>query len=211
MTVDGVEALRQRLGGVVRRPRRNGRAGQRRRRGYSRWSLLEPLDPVEDRSEPIARQLLDRYGVIFPELLARDALTYRWRDLVRVLRRLEARGEIRGGRFVSGFVGEQFALPEAVDLLRKTKNSEPDGRFIAISACDPLNLAGIISPGHRVPAVVRNRLVVRDGLPIVSMENGSVVELSNVSPEIMELAKATLSVPISHAGYQMEQPDLVTV
>ena len=211
VTVDGVEALRQRLGGVVRRPRRNGRAGQRRRRGYSRWSLLEPLDPVEDRSEPIARQLLDRYGVIFPELLARDALTYRWRDLVRVLRRLEARGEIRGGRFVSGFVGEQFALPEAVDLLRKTKNSEPDGRFIAISACDPLNLAGIISPGHRVPAVVRNRLVVRDGLPIVSMENGSVVELSNVSPEIMELAKATLSVPVSHAGYQMDQPDLVTV
>ncbi|MCI0898992.1 MAG: hypothetical protein J4O11_11910, partial [Chloroflexi bacterium] len=67
------------------------------------------------------------------------------------------------------------------------------------------------SPGHRVPAVVRNRLVVRDGLPIVSMENGSVVELSNVSPEIMELAKATLSVPVSHAGYQMDQPDLVTV
>ena len=218
VTVDGVEALRQRLGGAARRPRReNGRNaslrrdGQRRRRGYSRWSLLEPFDPVADRSEPIARQLLDRYGVIFPELLARDALTYRWRDLVRVLRRLEARGEIRGGRFVSGFVGEQFALPEAVELLRKTRNSEPDGRCIVISACDPLNLAGIISPGRRVPSVVRNRLVVRDGLPIASMENGSIVELANLSAEIIEQAKVVLSVPISHAGYRMDRPDLVTV
>ena len=218
VTVDGVEALRQRLGGTARRPRRNGRDGRsnrrtslERRRGYSRWSLLESFDPVDDRSEPIARQLLDRYGIIFPELLARDALTYRWRDLVRVLRRLEARGEIRGGRFVSGFIGEQFALPEAVELLRKTKNAEPDGRFIAISACDPLNLAGIISPGHRVPSVVRNRLVVRDGLPIASMENGLIVELANVDPEIMDQAKIALSVPISHAGYPMDQPDLVTV
>ena len=217
VTVDGVEALRQRLGGTARRPRRNGRGnrsnrrpGLERRRGYSRWSLLESFDPVDDRSEPIARQLLDRYGVIFPELLARDALTYRWRDLVRVLRRLEARGEIRGGRFVSGFIGEQFALPEAIELLRKTKNAEPDGRFIALSACDPLNLAGIISPGHRVPSVVRNRLVVRDGLPIASMENGSIVELAKVGPEIMDQAKITLSVPISHAGFPMDQPDLVT-
>ncbi|MCH8988478.1 MAG: DEAD/DEAH box helicase [Chloroflexi bacterium] len=220
VTVDGVEALRRRLGGprsLGRRPRRsgrdsrNGRTGQNRRRGYSRWSLLEPIDPVDDRSEPIARQLLDRYGVLFPELLARDALSYRWRDLVRVLRRLEARGEIRGGRFVSGFIGEQFALPEAVELLRKTKNTEPDGRFIAISACDPLNLAGIISPGPRVSAVVRNRLVLRDGLPIASMENGSLVDLANASPEIMDQAKVVLSVPISHAGYQMDRPDLVTI
>ncbi|RUA21868.1 MAG: hypothetical protein DSY79_04050 [Chloroflexi bacterium] len=218
VTVDGVEALRQRLGGTARRPRRNGRdnrgnrrSGLDRRRGYSRWSLLESFDPVDDRSEPIARQLLDRYGVIFPELLARDALTYRWRDLVRVLRRLEARGEIRGGRFVSGFIGEQFALPEAVELLRKTRNADPDGSFIALSACDPLNLAGIISPGHRVPSVVRNRLVVRDGLPIASMENGSIVELANVDPEIMDQAKIALSVPISHAGDPMDRPDLVSV
>jgi len=218
VTVDGVESLRQRLGGIVRRPRRNGRGGRdnsrssmNRRRGYSRWSLLESFDPVDDRSEPIARQLLDRYGIIFPELLARDALTYRWRDLVRVFRRLEARGEIRGGRFVSGFIGEQFALPEAVELLRKTKNLEPDGRFIALSACDPLNLAGILSPGRRVPSVVRNRLVLQNGLPIASMENGSIVELTNVAPEIMEQAKIALSVPISHAGYPMDQPDLVSV
>ena len=112
---------------------------------------------------------------------------------------------------MSGFIGEQFALPEAVELLRKTKNTEPDGRFIAISACDPLNLAGIISPGPRVAAVVRNRLVLRDGLPIASMENGSLVDLANASPEIMDQAKAVLSVPISHADYQMDRPDLVTI
>jgi len=218
VTVDGVEALRQRLGGTARRPRRNGRDGRdnnrsrlNRRRGYSRWSLLETFDPVDDRSEPIARQLLDRYGVIFPELLARDALTYRWRDLVRVLRRLEARGEIRGGRFVSGSIGEQFALPEAVEQLRKAKNAGPGARFIALSACDPLNLAGILSPGHRVPSVVRNRVVYHDGSPIVSMENGSVVELTNVSTEVMERAKVALRVPISQAGYHLDQPDLVTV
>ncbi|MDA0264294.1 MAG: DEAD/DEAH box helicase [Chloroflexi bacterium] len=219
VTVDGVEALRQRLGGTPRRPQRPGSSHRgrnrptdvRRRRGYSRWSLLEPIDPVEDRSEPIARQLLDRYGIIFPELLARDALSYRWRDLVRVLRRLEARGEIRGGRFVSGFIGEQFALPEAVEQLRKTKNAEPDGRFIAVSACDPLNLAGILSPGPRVPSVVRNRLVYRDGVAIGSMENGAFTALTNVSPKILEQAKVVLSVPISHSLYAVDQPDLVTV
>ena len=112
---------------------------------------------------------------------------------------------------MSGFIGEQFALPEAVELLRKTNNSEPDGRFISLSACDPLNLAGIISPGHRVPSVVRNRLVVRDGIPIASMENGSVVELVNDSSEIMDQAKKALSVPMSHAGYRMDSPDLVVV
>ncbi|NQW22314.1 MAG: DEAD/DEAH box helicase [SAR202 cluster bacterium] len=216
VTVDGVEALRQRLGGTARRPRnsqRNGRvdrAGQRRRRGYSRWSLLESFEPVEDRSEPIARQLLDRYGLVFPELLARDSLSYRWRDLVRVLRRLEARGEIRGGRFVSGFIGEQFALPEAVEQLRKIKNTEPDGRFIAVSACDPLNLAGIISPGPRVAAVVRNRLVFQDGVAIASMENGVFVPQANVGTEIMERARVVLSVPISQSEYPMDQPNLVT-
>jgi ATP-dependent Lhr-like helicase len=124
---------------------------------------------------------------------------------------LEARGEIRGGRFVSGYIGEQFALPEAVNQLRKTKNTEADGRFISVSAYDSLNLAGITSLGRKVPAFVRNRLVYRDGVPIASMENGAVVELTNVSPEIMDQAKIALSVPISHSGYQMDRPDLVIV
>ena len=142
-TADGLESMRQRLRGT-KRPRHNGKSGRarpgrgnlHRRRGYSRWSLLEPVEPVDDRTEAVARQLLLRYGILFPELLARDALAVRWRDLVRVLRRLEARGEVRGGRFVSGFVGEQFALPEAMDSLRKL-NNRADGQAMSPQAMSP--------------------------------------------------------------------------
>jgi ATP-dependent Lhr-like helicase len=214
VTSDGLEALRQRIRGT-NRPRRNskpgaGRGNLHRRRGFSRWSVLEPVDPVEDRTEAVARQLLLRYGLLFPELLARDALAVRWRDLVRVLRRLEARGEIRGGRFVAGFVGEQFALPEAVDLLRRLKGQEPDGRFVVVSACDPLNLAGILTPGNRVTAVLGNRLVYRDGVPIAAMEGGSFVPLSNTEGTVLEQAWTLLGVPIVHAAYQLEQTKLAT-
>ena len=214
VTSDGLEALRQRIRGT-KRPRRNansrpGRGNLHRRRGFSRWSVLEPVDPVEDRTEAIARQLLLRYGILFPELLARDALAVRWRDLVRVLRRLEARGEIRGGRFVAGFVGEQFALPEAVDFLRRLKGQEPDGRFVVVSACDPLNLAGILTPGNRVSAVLGNRLVFRNGIPIAAMEGGSFVALSNAEGPVLEQARQLLGVPIAHAVYQLEQEKLAT-
>ncbi len=212
VTSDGLEALRQRIWGT-KRPRRNskpGRGNLHRRRGFSRWSVLEPVDPVEDRTEAVARQLLLRYGLLFPELLARDALAVRWRDLVRVLRRLEARGEIRGGRFVAGFVGEQFALPEAVDLLRRLKGQEPDGRFVVVSACDPLNLAGILTPGNRVTAVLGNRLVYRNGIPIAAMEGGSFVPLANTEGPVLEQARTLLGVPIAHAAYQLEQADLAT-
>ena len=122
--------------------------------------------------EARAAQLLRRYGVVFPEVLARDALAPRWRDLVRVYRRSEARGEIRGGRFVTGYVGEQFAMPEAVDRLRNVRKAKPDGRLVVVSACDPLNLAGVLTPGPRVPAVLGNRVVYRDGLPVASLESG---------------------------------------
>ena len=122
--------------------------------------------------EARAAQLLRRYGVVFPEVLARDALAPRWRDLVRVYRRAEARGEIRGGRFVTGYVGEQFAMPEAVDRLRNVRKAQPDGNLVAVSACDPLNLAGVLTPGPRVPAVLGNRVVYRDGLPVASLESG---------------------------------------
>ena len=154
-TTDGLEALRQRLRrtGKPRRVQKAVKGNLHRRRGISRWWLLEPEDPPEDRTEAMARQLLHRYGVLFPELLARESLPIRWRDAARVLRRLEARGEIRGGRFVSGFVGEQFALAEAADSLRRWRNRDPDDRLIIVSACDPLNLAGILTPGPRVPSV----------------------------------------------------------
>ena len=118
--------------------------------------------------ETLARQLLRRYGVVFRDLLGREALSVAWRDLLMQYRRLELSGEVRGGRFVVGFTGEQFALPEAVDALRALRKvrSAAAAQEIRISACDPLNLVGILLPGSRVPAVPTNYLVFRDGLPV---------------------------------------------
>ncbi len=227
-TTDGLEALRQRLRGTKRsrRPsfdklrangggRTNGggslrSAPGRGRRGFSRWWLLEAVEPVEDRAEAVARQLLHRYGILFPELLARESLSCRWRDLVRVLRRLEARGEIRGGRFVSGFIGEQFALPEAADALRRWRNREPDDRLVIVSACDPLNLAGVLTPGPRVPSVPGNRLAYRNGVPIAAMDGSEFVALSNAPGGALEQARILLSLPLSHANYRLELDALAT-
>jgi ATP-dependent Lhr-like helicase len=111
--------------------------------------------------------LLRRYGVVFRDLLARESLVRSWRDLLVQYRRMELQGEIRGGRFVNGFVGEQFALPEAVESLRavrKRNDSAADSHDIKLSASDPLNLAGVILPGPRVPAVPSNFVVFRDGV-----------------------------------------------
>jgi ATP-dependent Lhr-like helicase len=99
-----------------------------------------------------------------------------------VLRRLEARGEIRGGRFVAGFAGEQFALPEAVDALRALRRREPQGAFLRVSACDPLNLVGILTPGSRVTAVAGNRVIFRDGVPVAAVEAGETRILSAIEP-----------------------------
>jgi ATP-dependent Lhr-like helicase len=103
-----------------------------------------------DSTEAFANQLLLRWGVVFRDMLARESLAPAWRDLLQVLRRMEARGEIRGGRFVSGFVGEQFARPEAVATLRAMRRDEDRSGGLVISTSDPLNLAGIILPGPRV-------------------------------------------------------------
>jgi ATP-dependent Lhr-like helicase len=102
---------------------------------------------------------------VFRDLLAREQLALPWRDVLFALRRLEARGLVRGGRFVTGFPGEQFALPEAVEELRKVHRAKPDGTAVTISAADPLNLAGIVTPGQRVPALRTTRLTLRDGIP----------------------------------------------
>ena len=117
-----------------------------------------------------ARILLCRYGVLFRELLTRESNAPKWRDLLPILRRLEARGEIRGGRFVSGPFGEQYALPEAVDSLRNARNqhaSRATEPAISVTAADPLNLAGILVPGERIPAIPGRE---------VSFLNGAVVE-----------------------------------
>ena len=106
--------------------------------------------------ESFARQLLARWGVVFRDLIAREALAPPWRELLRALRTLEARGEIRGGRFVDGFLGEQFARPEAVDVLRGVRRAQAQvetAGCLRLSAADPLNLVGIVTPGTRVSAL----------------------------------------------------------
>jgi ATP-dependent Lhr-like helicase len=141
----------------------------RRANFAGRWSAI-PADapPVGDEAalEAQAWTLLRRYGVLFRRLLAREALAAPWRDLARVCRRLEARGEIRGGRFVSGMSGEQFALPRAVERLREVRRTPPTGQPIAISAADPLNLAGIVTAGERIRAAGRARVIYQDGVPL---------------------------------------------
>jgi ATP-dependent Lhr-like helicase len=122
--------------------------------------------------ERIARVLLRRYGVVFRRLMDREGMTLPWRELLRALRRLEARGEIRGGRFVASVAGEQFALNEAVSMLRSIRRKEPDGALISVSAADPLNLVGIVLPGARVPVIPTNRILYRDGVPIAVLEAG---------------------------------------
>ena len=171
VTADGFDNLRALMD--PRRRRAEGRDRSRRpRHAAGRWSLLRSngrhsTEHSALSTERVARQLLRRYGVVFRDLLAREVLVHSWRDVLIVYRRLELKGEVRGGRFVSGFVGEQFALPEAVEALRAIrKGSGSHGTEIKLSACDPLNLAGIILPGPRVPAVPSNFIVFRDGLPV---------------------------------------------
>jgi ATP-dependent Lhr-like helicase len=116
--------------------------------------------------ESVARQLLKRWGVVFRDLLARESLTFAWRDLLKIYRTMEAQGQLRGGRFVSGFVGEQFALPEALDALRAIRRSQPTGEVLRISAADPLNLIGIITPGSRLRPHPTRFAYYRDGVPV---------------------------------------------
>ncbi len=142
-----------------------------------RWSLLN--DDTKEKDERLAVQdvetiawaLLRRYGVVFRRLAERENLTPSWRELVRVLRTLEARGQIRGGRFVEGVYGEQYALPEAIVELRKIKRENKKDILVSISASDPLNLTGVITPGKRVPAYTGNRILYRDGVPIAVKES----------------------------------------
>ena len=137
------------------------------RRGPRRWRTAGQRSP--ETLEHIAMTLLRRYGVVFWRLLEREAdWLPSWRELLRTFHRLEARGEIRGGRFVSGLAGEQFALPEAIPLLREVRRRPHDGSLIAVCGVDPLNLAGTLLPGAKVPALASNRLVYRDGLPVAA-------------------------------------------
>ncbi len=166
---------------LVPSDRRRPLGGGYRRRGRiapfgvetaGRWARTHARPPIaeEQIAEAIAWQLLRRYGVVFRRLVQRETLLAPWRDILRVYRRLEARGEIRGGRFVGGFSGEQYALPEAIGLLRSTRREQGADELVAVSGADPLNLVGILTPGEAVPAITTNRILYRDGVPIVVKE-----------------------------------------
>jgi ATP-dependent Lhr-like helicase len=140
--------------------------------------------------------------VVFKRLLARETAAPAWRDLLMVYRRLEARGEIRGGRFVAGMSGEQFALPEAVAQLRSIRRLEGGGRLIGVGAADPLNLTGILTPGERVPGLTSNRILYRDGVPVLAKEAGQVKSLtpdeSEPTPELVHALVRKASTPALH-------------
>lgn len=167
VTADGFDNLRALMD--PHRRRAEGRERSRRpRHAAGRWSLLRSAESAQRSAisvhEHIARQLLRRYGVVFRDVLVRESLVQSWRDLLVQYRRMEMTGEVRGGRFVSGLAGEQFALPEAVEALRAIrKTSMSSSHEVKLSATDPLNLAGVILPGPRVPAVPTNFLVFKDG------------------------------------------------
>ena len=174
---------------LVRSDRRrpNVRDARRKRRmaifgmqDAGRWALVKKGAGAESGEdiEHVCRTLLRRWGVVFWKLLEREAdWLPPWRQILMCLRRLEARGEIRGGRFVQGFSGEQFALPDAVGLLRDARRKPNDGEFLSLSAADPLNLVGVITPGARLPSLTGNRVLYRDGLPIAVYAGGEVAFL----------------------------------
>jgi ATP-dependent helicase Lhr and Lhr-like helicase len=179
ITSDGFQAVRSLLF-----RRREARASDRRRlrrrrsaiggRSAGRWSLLRSPLATEDSdelAEAVAEQLLARWGVVFRDLLVRETFTVPWREVLWALRRMEARGTIRGGRFVTGFSGEQYALPDAVDMLRSVRRLERSDERVTISATDPLNLVGVVLPGPRVPAQPTNSVTFVDGATVAAEDH----------------------------------------
>ena len=182
------------------------RAGRGRRPAASafdragRWSLINNNDVSEQVGgvervafEHIAWVLLRRYGVVFRKVVERENCLPPWRELLRVYWCLEARGEIRGGRFVQGFAGEQFALPDAVAEIRNLRRKKAVGELVAISAADPLNLTGVILPGEKIPALSKNRLVFRDGVLLARQSGGAVQVLEGSHSELDPEARAKLT------------------
>ncbi|MBV9016968.1 MAG: ATP-dependent DNA helicase, partial [Alphaproteobacteria bacterium] len=165
-----------------------------------RWTLARrsrtpPGEPTAatEAIEHVARTLLRRYGIVFWRLLEREAAWLPpWRDLLRVYRRLEARGEIRGGRFVAGFAGEQYALPDAIGTLREVRRKAPSGEWISFSGADPLNLVGVLTPGAKLAALTGNRVLYRDGLPVAIFSGGEAQFFEDLDPETEWQAKKAL-------------------
>ena len=171
-----------------------------------RWALVrrsaaESKARKDEAVEQIVRTLLRRWGVVFWKLLTREAdWLPPWREILSCCRRLEARGEIRGGRFVAGFSGEQFAIPEAIGLLRDVRRKPATGQYVSLSAADPLNLVGILTPGARLSSLAGNRLLYRDGLPVATLAAGEVHYLEDLPPKEQWEAQTALKrrhVPIA--------------
>jgi len=162
VTADAVQNLR-----VLQSPKLRRKQRAMQRGGPGRWSLLAPMEQLDEgeRLEKLAKLFLQRYGIVFRDLVARENLAPPWRELLPIYRRLEGRGEIRGGRFLNGFAGEQFALPEAVDAARAVRRTAFTQQVVHLSAVDPLNLTGVVTPGPRVPAVMGHYVTYIDGLP----------------------------------------------
>jgi len=162
-------------------------------RRAGRWSLLTPAEPDV---EAQAWTLLRRYGIVFRRLLTRETDAAPWRELARIYRRLEARGEIRGGRFVTGVSGEQFALPDAVEKMREIRRTPHEGRVIVISAADPLNLVGVLTSGDRVRAIPQTKIAYRDGVAVSYMEGDFLRVIADSDAEIAS-ALAGRRVPVT--------------
>jgi ATP-dependent Lhr-like helicase len=191
VNADSFGGLRALLVPSDKRPTSHGRRG---RRGSlfdvadaGRWALIRrnigapASKPGPDAIDHAARSLLKRYGVVFWRMLEREAAWLPpWRDLLRIYQRLEARGEIRGGRFVAGVSGAQFALPEAVGLLRNIRRKEPQQLLVCLSGADPLNLIGGVIAGSKVPALTGSRILFRDGVPIATLVAGEVKFLADL-------------------------------
>ena len=210
VTSDSFDGLRALLVPSNKRPTFGRSTAKRRRRTNlasiefaGRWSLLprsgrfpaatgetNGAGPREAAIEKFARVLLRRYGLVFRRLLERESFPVTWYELGRIYRRWEARGEIRGGYFVGGVSGEQFALPEAIGLLRSLRKSSSNRELITLSAADPLNLQGVLTPGPRIPAFTANRILFRDGLPIAALESREIRTLSDENVPDLQIENA---------------------
>ena len=212
VTSDSFDGLRALLVPSNKRPTFGRNAGKRRRKPNlasiefaGRWSLLRrdvaspPSGNGAESSardaavEQFARVLLHRYGVVFRRLLERESFPVTWYELGRIYRRWEARGEIRGGYFVGGIGGEQFALPEAIGMLRSIRKASPNAELITLSAADPLNLQGILTPGQRIAALTANRISFLNGLPIAALEAGEIHKFATANPDGGGLADVPVS------------------
>ena len=213
VTSDNFAGLRALVTPQSRRPRFAPRRGRYNSASpfdaAGRWSLIAPPDVADADArdfEFLAKVLLRRYGVVFRKLLERESVSIPWRDLLRVYWRMEARGEIRGGRFVEGVAGEQFALPDALGTLRKIRRSAGAGDLIAVSAVDPVNLAGTLLPGERIAATLNNRILFRNGLTVAVQFGDALQFFGDPDPELAWQAKMLLTSKRGPASFMPPPP-----